>query len=51
MMNWTGHVACMVEMRNAYNVSVGKPEGKKPLGRPRSRYEDNRRMYFREIEW
>jgi hypothetical protein len=32
-----GYVACMGEMRNAYNILVGKPEGKRPLGRPRSR--------------
>jgi hypothetical protein len=32
---WAGHAACMREVRNAYNISVGKPEGKRPLGRPR----------------
>jgi hypothetical protein len=36
-------------MRNANNVLVGKPEGKRPLGRPRSRWEDNIRMNAREI--
>jgi hypothetical protein len=32
MMRWAGHVACMEEMSNAYNISVVKPEGKRPLG-------------------
>jgi hypothetical protein len=38
-------------MRNAYKISIGKPEGKRPLGRLRSRWEDNIKMYLREIEW
>jgi hypothetical protein len=37
---WTGHVACMGEMRNAYSILVGKPEGKRPLGRPKHRWAD-----------
>ena len=36
-MGWAGHVARMVEERGAYRVFVGKPEGKRPLGRPRRR--------------
>jgi hypothetical protein len=40
----------MREMRNAYNIFVGKPKGKRPLERPRSKWEDNIRMDFREIE-
>jgi hypothetical protein len=36
-MKWAGHVARMGEMRNAYRILVGKPEGKRPLGRPRRR--------------
>jgi hypothetical protein len=36
-------------MRNAYTILVGNPEGKRPLGRPRSRWEDNIKMYLREI--
>ena len=36
-LSWAGHVARMEQSRNAYRVSVGKPEGKKPLGRPRRR--------------
>jgi hypothetical protein len=34
-MRWPGHIACMAEMRNAYKVLIGKPEGTKPLGRSR----------------
>jgi hypothetical protein len=37
------------EKRNAYRILVGKPEGKRPLGRPRSCWEDNVKMDFREI--
>jgi hypothetical protein len=44
MMRRAGHVARMGEKRNAYRVLVGKPEGKKPLGRPRRRWLDNIRM-------
>jgi len=36
-MRWARHIACVGEMRNAYNILVGKPEGKRPLGRPRHR--------------
>jgi hypothetical protein len=49
-MGFAGHVARMGEMRNAYNILVGKPEGKKPFGRPRCRW-DNIRMDVREIGW
>jgi hypothetical protein len=41
----------MGEMRNAYEISVVKPEGKRPHERPRRRYEDHVRMVRREIEW
>jgi hypothetical protein len=41
---WTGHVARMGEKKNAYGLLAGKPEGKKPLGRPRRRWVDNIRM-------
>jgi hypothetical protein len=40
-MRWAGHVACMGKTRGVYRVLVGKPEGKKTLGRPRRRQEDN----------
>jgi hypothetical protein len=48
MMMWAGHVACMGEGRGAYKVLVGRPKGKRPLGRPRHRWEDNIRMDLRE---
>jgi hypothetical protein len=41
----------MGETRNAYRILVGKPEGKRPLGRPRRRWEDNIKMDLGEIEW
>ncbi|KAJ4426748.1 hypothetical protein ANN_26547 [Periplaneta americana] len=44
-----GHVAHMGESRNAYRVLVGRPEGKRPLGRPRRRWEDNIKMDLREV--
>jgi hypothetical protein len=50
-MRWTGHVARMEEERNVYKVLMGKPEGKKPLGRPKRRWEDGIRMHLREIGW
>jgi hypothetical protein len=40
-MRWTGHVARMGDRRNAYRIFVGKPEGRRPLGRPRCRWVDN----------
>jgi hypothetical protein len=39
----------MGEVRGAYNILVGRPEGRRPLGRPRHRWEDNIKMYLREI--
>jgi hypothetical protein len=48
-MGWAGHVARMGEERKVYKVLVGKPEGKRPLGRPRRRWEDGIRMDLREI--
>jgi hypothetical protein len=41
----------MRDMRNKYNTLVEKPEGKRPLGRPRRRWKDNIRMNVREIGW
>jgi hypothetical protein len=46
-----GHVACLGEMRNAFIILVGKPEGKRPLRRPRCRWEGNIVMDLREIGW
>jgi hypothetical protein len=43
-MRWAGHVARMGEKRNVYRLFVGKPEGKRPLGRPRRRWIDNIKM-------
>jgi hypothetical protein len=43
-MRWAGHVARMGESRNAYRILVGKPEGRRPLGRPRCRWVDNIKM-------
>jgi hypothetical protein len=48
-MRWAGHAARMGQGRNVYRVLVGKPEGKRPLGRPRLRWEDLIRMDLREI--
>jgi len=48
-MRWAGHVARMGEERGVYRVLVGKPEGKRPLGRPRRRWEDNIKMDLREV--
>jgi hypothetical protein len=50
-MRWTGYVAPMGEKKNVYRILVGKPEGKRPLGRPRRRWEDNIRMDLRDIRW
>ena len=48
-MRWAGHVARMEEGRGVYKVLVGKPEGKRPLGRPRRRWEDNIKMDLQEV--
>jgi hypothetical protein len=50
-MRWAGHVARMGEKRKAYRLLVGKPEGKRPLGRPRRRWVDNIRMDLGEVGW
>jgi hypothetical protein len=49
-MRWAGHVARMEEKRNAYRL-VGKPEGRRSLGRPRRKWLDNIRMDLVEVEW
>ncbi|KAJ4427890.1 hypothetical protein ANN_23898 [Periplaneta americana] len=48
-LRWAGHVARMGEYKNAYRVLVGRPEGKRPLGKLRSRWEDNIKMDLREV--
>jgi hypothetical protein len=50
-MRWAGHVARMGEKRNAYRLLVAKPEGKRPLGRPRRRWVDNIKMDILKIGW
>jgi hypothetical protein len=45
------HVRCMGDVRNIYKILVGKPERKRPFGRPRHRFEDNIKMEVREIGW
>jgi len=50
-MRWAGHVAHMGEKRGVYRVLVWKPEGKRPLGRPRHRWEDNTELDLQEVEW
>jgi len=55
-MRWTEHVARIGEMRNAYKISVGKLEGKRPLGRSRRRSEDNAGMVLgdmrqKDVNW
>ena len=50
-MRWAGHVVHMGERRGVYRVLVGKPEGKRPLGRPRCRWEDNIKMDLQEVGW
>jgi hypothetical protein len=49
VLRWAGHVARMGEGRGVYRVLVGKPEGKRPLGRSRRRWEDNVRMALQEV--
>ena len=48
-MRWAGHVTRMGERRGEYRVLVGKPEGKRPLGRPSHRWEDNIKMDLQEV--
>jgi len=48
-MRWAAHLACMGERRGIYRVLVGKPEGRRPLGRPRHRWKDNIKMDLQEV--
>jgi hypothetical protein len=48
-MRWAGHLAPIEESINAYRILVGKPQEKRPLGRPRRRWVDNIKMFLREI--
>jgi hypothetical protein len=49
IMRWAGHIARKKKGRGVYRVLVGKPEGKRPLGRPRCRWEDNIRIDLQEV--
>jgi hypothetical protein len=49
LMRWTGHVAGLGKERGVYRVLVRKPEGKRPLGRPRRRWEDNIKVDLQEV--
>jgi len=48
-MRWAGHMARMGEERGAYRILVGKPEGRRPLRRPRRRWVDNVRVELQEV--
>ena len=50
-LRWAGHVARMEERRGAYRALVGKPGGRRPLGRLRRGWEDNIKMGLRELGW
>jgi hypothetical protein len=50
-MRWAGHVALWGERRVVYRVLVGKPGGRRPFGRPRSRWEGNIKMDLQEVGW
>jgi hypothetical protein len=48
-MRWVGHVARMGEKRGAYRILVGRPKGRRPLGRPRRRWKDNTKMDLQDV--
>jgi hypothetical protein len=50
-MKWAGHVTRMGENRNTYRILIVKPEGKRPLGRPRRKWTDSLKMDLRAIGW
>ena len=50
-LRWAGHVARMRERRGAYTALVGIPEGRRPLVRPRRRWDDNIKMDLRDVGW
>jgi hypothetical protein len=50
-MRWTDYITCMGKWTNAYRILMGKPEGKRPLGRPRRRWVVNIKMDLREMGW
>jgi hypothetical protein len=50
-MRWVGHAVRIGERRGAYRILVRKPEGRRPLGRPKRRWENNTKMDQREVKW
>jgi hypothetical protein len=50
-MRWAGYAARLGQKKNACRISVGNPEGKRSLGRPRRRWVDTIKLYLREIGW
>jgi hypothetical protein len=50
-MRWAGHVERMGERKGAYRILVGRPEGRRPLGRSRHRWEDNIKKDLQEVGW
>jgi len=48
-MRWAGHVVCTGKGRGVYRVLMGKPEGRRPLGRPRRRWEDNIKIDLQQV--
>jgi hypothetical protein len=50
-MRWAGHVAGIGEKRGAYRILVGRPEGRRPLGRPRRRWKENIKIHLQEVKW
>jgi len=48
-MRWAGHVVRMGKVRSVFRVFVGRPKGKRPLGRPRRRWEDNIKLDLRDV--
>jgi hypothetical protein len=50
-MKWEGHIARMGEKRGVYRILVGRPEGKRPLGRSRRRWEDSIKIDIQEVGW
>ena len=49
--SWAGHVSCKGNKRGAYRVLVGRPEARRPLGRPGLRWDDNIKMYLQDVGW
>ena len=48
---WSGHVSRMGDRRGAYRVSVGRPEGRRPIERRKARWEDNIKIDFQDVGW